>query len=75
MDYMYRFRSITRLLENKELENQGIYFAKCEELNDPVERVMEQERKELKRKQRIETAQKTFWGVVAGVIIGTVVSR
>ena len=40
-----------------------------------VNEQMEQERKEIKRKQRIETAQKTFWGVVAGVIIDAIVSK
>ena len=34
----YRFRSTTALLgEKKELENQEIYFASIDELNDPME--------------------------------------
>lgn len=33
----YRFRSINSLLEYKELENQIIYFAPPEDLNDPME--------------------------------------
>ncbi len=33
----YRFRSTARILENKELENQEIYFASSEKLNDPME--------------------------------------
>ena len=37
-DYIYRFRSARSLLENyQELEKQSIYFAKLEELNDPME--------------------------------------
>ena len=36
---LYRFRSITSLFENyQELENQSVYFASPEELNDPMER-------------------------------------
>ncbi|WP_237522512.1 hypothetical protein, partial [Bacillus cereus] len=35
---MYRFRSIQSLLgQYKELENQEIYFANVESLNDPLE--------------------------------------
>ncbi len=37
MTEFYRFRSIKRLLCCGELENQTIYFAKPEELNDPME--------------------------------------
>ena len=33
----YRFRSTARILKDKELENQEIYFASTEELNDPME--------------------------------------
>jgi len=33
----YRFRSINRLLNDKELENSEIYFAAHENLNDPME--------------------------------------
>ena len=33
----YRFRSLKSLFEFKELENQEIYFASPEELNDPME--------------------------------------
>ncbi len=37
-DHMYRFRSIHALLDGfNELENQEIYFASPEELNDPLE--------------------------------------
>jgi len=36
-EYLYRFRSIDSLLKFKELENQEIYFASPEELNDPME--------------------------------------
>ncbi|WP_114241905.1 DUF2971 domain-containing protein [Dyella sp. C9] len=37
-DYIYRFRSARALLENyQELQKQSIYFAKLEELNDPME--------------------------------------
>lgn len=34
---IYRYRSITSLLDFKELENQEIYLASPEELNDPME--------------------------------------
>ena len=34
---IYRYRSITSLLNFKELENQEIYLARPEELNDPME--------------------------------------
>ena len=34
---VFRFRSIDRILGDKELENRYIYFAPPEELNDPVE--------------------------------------
>ena len=34
---IYRYRSITSLLDFKELENQEIYLARPEELNDPME--------------------------------------
>ena len=38
MEEIYRFRSIENLLgKYKELENQEIYFAAPEELNDPIE--------------------------------------
>jgi hypothetical protein len=38
VDYLYRFRSIESLLgERRELENQEIYFAPPEALNDPME--------------------------------------
>lgn len=38
LNEMYRFRSIDNLLDKyQELENQEIYFASPEELNDPVE--------------------------------------
>lgn len=35
--YIYRYRSMKSLLEFKELENQEIYLARPEELNDPME--------------------------------------
>jgi hypothetical protein len=35
--HLYRFRSIERLLDHGELQRQEIYFAKPEELNDPME--------------------------------------
>lgn len=36
--YLYRFRSINNLLgEHQELENQEIYFAPLDQLNDPME--------------------------------------
>lgn len=34
---LYRYRSINKILEFKELENQTIYFSTLEDLNDPVE--------------------------------------
>ena len=34
---MYRFRSIQKLFDFKELENQEIYFSSPKELNDPAE--------------------------------------
>lgn len=38
---IYRFRTINSLLgEHQELEKQSIYFAKKEELNDPIEDIM-----------------------------------
>lgn len=37
MPDVYRFRSIKRLLESKELEELEIYFASSDELNDPSE--------------------------------------
>ena len=36
-EQFYRFRSLKSLFEYKELENQTIYFASPEELNDPME--------------------------------------
>ena len=36
---IYRYRSITSLLDFKELENQEIYLARPEEFNDPMEGV------------------------------------
>lgn len=37
-EFLYRFRSAEALLgERKELENQEIYFAAPDQLNDPVE--------------------------------------
>ena len=33
----YRFRSIEKLIGKKELEQQAIYFAYPEQLNDPME--------------------------------------
>lgn len=35
--YFYRFRTLKNIFEYKELENQEIYFATPEELNDPME--------------------------------------
>lgn len=35
--YLYRFRSLERLLEKDELLNQEVYFAPPDELNDPIE--------------------------------------
>ena len=35
--HLYRFRSLYRLLDQGELQNQEIYFAKAEQLNDPME--------------------------------------
>lgn len=38
IEHLYRFRSVEKLLgEKSELERQEIYFAKPEDLNDPVE--------------------------------------
>ena len=37
MEYLYRYRSIDKLFEYKELENLEIYFAKLDELNDQME--------------------------------------
>jgi Protein of unknown function (DUF2971) len=37
ISHLYRFRSVERLLDHGELQNQEIYFAKPEELNDPME--------------------------------------
>lgn len=37
MEFVYRFRSVDKLLEFKELENQSIYFAPPNDLNDPIE--------------------------------------
>ena len=34
---VFRFRTIDRLLNDRELEDQYIYFANPDELNDPVE--------------------------------------
>lgn len=36
-EYLYRFRSMQRLLGDKELENQQIYFCAPDKLNDPIE--------------------------------------
>jgi hypothetical protein len=36
-EFLYRFRSVKRLLQGHELENQEIYFASPPELNDPME--------------------------------------
>ena len=36
-DYLYRFRTLKRVLDQKELENQEIYFSSPKELNDPIE--------------------------------------
>lgn len=36
-EYIYRFRPIRHLLGNNELENQEIFFAHREKLNDPLE--------------------------------------
>lgn len=35
--YLYRFRKLDKIFKKKELENQEIYFASSETLNDPVE--------------------------------------
>lgn len=35
--FFYRFRTLKNIFEYKELENQEIYFASPEELNDPME--------------------------------------
>ena len=40
MEYLYRYRSIDKLFEYKELENLEIYFAKLDELNDQMEDYM-----------------------------------
>ncbi|MGX9430205.1 MULTISPECIES: DUF2971 domain-containing protein [Bradyrhizobium] len=37
IEHLYRFRPLYWLLEKGELENQEIYFAKPEQLNDPME--------------------------------------
>ena len=37
LSQLYRFRSIERLLDQGELKNQEIYFARPDELNDPME--------------------------------------
>jgi hypothetical protein len=37
IEYVYRFRPLTRLLDQGELLNQEIYFAPPEQLNDPME--------------------------------------
>ena len=36
-DLIFRFRSVDRVLKDRELEDQYIYFAPPDELNDPVE--------------------------------------
>ncbi|MCJ2116861.1 hypothetical protein MKK65_09815 [Methylobacterium sp. J-001] len=36
-EFLYRFRSLSRLLDSNELENQEIYFAEPGQLNDPME--------------------------------------
>lgn len=36
-EFVYRFRSIEKLLEFKELETQSIYFCPANDLNDPIE--------------------------------------
>lgn len=36
-DFVYRFRTIEKLLEHKELETQSIYFSPPHSLNDPIE--------------------------------------
>ena len=64
----------TQAFENGQLKIKQEATTKID-VTQVVNEQMEQERKEIKRKQRIETAQKTFWGVVAGVIIGAVASR
>jgi len=40
LEYLYRYRSIQKLFEYKELENLEIYFAKPNELNDQMENYM-----------------------------------
>lgn len=40
MNHIYRYRSIDKLFEYKELENLEIYFAKPDELNDQMEDYM-----------------------------------
>lgn len=37
LPHLYRFRSLERILDKKELENQEIYFAPFGQLNDPME--------------------------------------
>jgi hypothetical protein len=37
INHLYRFRSLDRLLTRGELQNQEIYFANPETLNDPME--------------------------------------
>jgi hypothetical protein len=37
ISHLYRFRPIDRLLEKNELRKQEIFFAKPENLNDPME--------------------------------------
>lgn len=64
----------TQAFENGQLKIKQEATTKID-VTKVVNEQMEQERKELKRKQRIETTQKTFWGVVAGLIIGAAVSR
>ena len=64
----------TQAFENGQLKIKQEATTKID-VTQVVNEQMEQERKEIKRKQRIETAQKTFWGVVAGAIIGAVASR
>lgn len=40
LEYIYRYRSIDKLFEYKELENLEIYFSKPSELNDKMEEYM-----------------------------------
>jgi hypothetical protein len=37
ISHLYRFRPIERLLAKNELQNQEVFFAKPENLNDPME--------------------------------------